>query len=132
MEKSNCFCAQNYIFFLFDNGHSGFSTPCPARPGLLSPLLRSVAEVLHRGFAFLHGGLSVYPCREIVVPLQGNSCTLTEKQLYPCRKTLTSRCTETPRAGAAIQNPGVRTSVGQGRSTPRRRASTARHEKILT
>lgn len=33
----------------------------PARPGLLSLLLRSVAEVLHRGFTFLHGGLSVYP-----------------------------------------------------------------------
>ena len=104
----------------------------PARHARLSLLLRAVLANLHATSAFLLGDLSVYPCRETVVPLQGNSCTLTEKQLYPCRETLTSRRTETPRAGAAIQNPGAETHVGQGRSTPRRRASTARHEKILT
>ena len=111
----------------------------PARHARLSLLLRAVLANLHAtsafpnaASAFLLGDLSVYPCRETVVPLQGNSCTLTEKQLYPCRETLTSRRTETPRAGVAIRNPGVRTSVGQGRGTPWRSAGTARREKILT
>ena len=107
MEKSNCFCAQNYIIFLFGNRHSGFSTPRLARPGLLSPLLRSVAEFPDVASAFLHGGLSVYPCRETVVPLQGN----TDKSVY---RNAESRCSHTKSGSQNERRAGQKYTTAQG------------------
>ena len=117
----------------------------PARHARLSLLLRAVLANLHATSAFLLGDLSVYPIGVQLDPIRGTTVpyigytessrfqsTLAGVQLDPCRETLTSRRTETPRAGVAIRNPGVRTSVGQGRGTPRRSAATARREKILT
>ena len=60
-----------------------FSYPC-GKPLLLP----AAAEFLLAALVFQDGDLSVYPCRETTVPLQGNNCTLVGKQLYPCRETL--------------------------------------------
>ena len=44
--------------------------------------------------------------RFVGVPLQGNSCTLTGKLLYPCRETLTKRRVETTEPGFETTKAG--------------------------
>ena len=76
-----------------------FSCPCG-----IPLLLPAAAEFLLAALVFQDGDLSVYPCRETTVPLQGNTDTLAQRNFKSaCRNGHSVRGD----GGAALGNSGT-------------------------